>query len=66
MKTITIRLGLGKAPIIEVNGVQGGGCAELSAPFERALGRVAGVEVKPEYYEQPVAATVDQTLGGGL
>jgi hypothetical protein len=48
-KTIRFRLKRGGGVEIEVEGVQGSSCKELTAPFEEALGDVTSTEEKPEY-----------------
>lgn len=49
---------------IEVNGVKGGGCLELTEQLEKALGTVASREMSPEAHQQ-VEVTQDTHVWGG-
>lgn len=42
---------------IEVKGVQGPGCKDLTRALENALGEVDARELKPEYYASTTSST---------
>ncbi len=49
---------------IEVNGVKGGGCLELTEQLEKALGTVSAREMTPEAHQQ-VEVQQDTHVWGG-
>jgi len=53
MRTIEITFPLGESPILEVSGVQGPSCKEVSAELESLLGQTASVARKADFFESP-------------
>jgi hypothetical protein len=51
MHTITVTIDPSGASTVEVNGVQGPNCKELTAKLEQALGATIGSVPKAEFYE---------------
>jgi len=51
MAKIIFDLEVGAPARLEVDGVTGGRCAELSKPFEERIGNVEETEQKPEWVE---------------
>lgn len=49
---------------IEVNGVKGGGCLELTEQLEKALGTVSSREMTPEAHQQVEVAQDTHVWGG--
>ncbi len=49
---------------IEVNGVKGGGCLELTEQLEKALGTVSSREMTPEAHQQVEVSQDAQVWGG--
>jgi hypothetical protein len=43
---------------LEVSGVQGPSCTDLTAKLEKALGPVGNQQQKPEFYAKPIEAGV--------
>lgn len=64
MQEITIRVGKGGKINLDVAGVKGGGCKDLTKAFEKALGTVAETKTTSEYYEQEQQTGNSQQLGG--
>lgn len=65
MNEIRIKIAKGgKAVKIDVNGVTGTACKDLTKAIEGALGTVAEVEDKPELY-QTGSTDAYQSQGGG-
>jgi len=48
---------------IDVAGVKGSACQDLTKSIEAALGKTESVQKKPEFYQQQ-AASAKQRLGG--
>lgn len=65
MQEITIRVGKGGKINLDVLGVKGGSCKDLTKAFEKALGTISTTENTTEYYEQEQQAGNEQQLGGG-
>jgi len=65
MQEITIRVGKGGKINLDVAGVKGGSCKDLTKAFEKAMGKVVQTDNTNEYYEQENTAGNEQTLGGG-
>jgi len=64
MQEITIRVGKGGKINLDVLGVKGGRCKDLTKAFENALGKVETTENTNEYYEQEQHDNNTQQLGG--
>jgi len=60
---ITIRVGKGGKINLDVAGVKGGACKDLTKAFEKAMGKVVSTENTNEYYEQEQQDKLQQ--GGG-
>jgi len=60
---ITIRVGKGGKINLDVAGVKGGTCKDLTKAFEKAMGKVVSTENTNEYYEQEQQDKLQQ--GGG-
>lgn len=57
---------LGRVKTIDVNGVEGASCADLTAGIEQAVvssSVTCDVSHKPEYYEQTDGTVVEQDQG---
>lgn len=66
MQEITIRVGKGGKINLDVLGVKGGGCKDLTKAFEKALGKVTETKNTSEYYEQEQQVNDKQQLGGNF
>lgn len=64
MQEITIRVGKGGKINLDVAGVKGGSCKDLTKAFEKALGTVSETKNTGEYYEQEQQVSDKQQLGG--
>lgn len=64
MQEITVTILPGGEVKIEVNGVKGGGCMELTEQLEKALGSVSSREMTPEA-DQQVEVAQDTHIWGG-
>ena len=64
MQEITIRIGKGGTINLDVAGVKGGGCKDLTKAFEKALGTAVETKNTNEYYEQDQQAGNEQQIGG--
>jgi hypothetical protein len=53
MQTITITVSPDGTPKIEVNGVKGQSCKDVTKAVEKALGTVSTDKDTPEMYERP-------------
>ena len=51
MSKITFRISKSGETTVEVNGVQGGSCKDITKVFTDALGEVSSVVDKPEIYD---------------
>jgi len=58
MKTITFDVDRGGQVRVEVNGVQGPACKDLTLLFS-GLGKVTGEELKADYYETPLRENLE-------
>lgn len=57
MKEIIIEISMGVATI-EVNGVKGKACTEITKKLKKAMGgKTVSEKVKPEYYQAETSAT---------
>lgn len=61
--TITIPANTSKPTQIDVEGVQGSGCQDLTKNIEAALGSTDHTELKDEFYNAPIDQDLDNTLG---
>lgn len=52
MATIKIRIKKNKQVVVEVDGMKGTACHDISQCFTEGLGTITKVEEKPEIYEQ--------------
>lgn len=60
MEQVVVTIERNGAVQIEVNGVTGGRCKDVTAQLERALGVSGSSEEKPEFYQE---ATQGQSQG---
>jgi hypothetical protein len=60
METITINFSAKGKTTIEVNGVKGAACKDLTGAFEKALGTTTSVTETGEFYEQQQIHNLDQ------
>jgi hypothetical protein len=65
MEEITIRVGKDGKINLNVAGVKGGECKNLTKAIERALGSVETTKATNEMYEQSQKIDDKQQLGGG-
>lgn len=63
MQEIKLIIGKDGKVNIDVAGVKGPACKNLTKSIEAALGQTESVEKKPEFYQQQ-AASAKQRLGG--
>ena len=63
MQEIRLIIGKDGKVNIDVAGVKGSACQDLTKSIETALGRTESVLKKPEFYQQQ-AASAKQRLGG--
>lgn len=63
MQEIKLIIGKDGKVNIDVAGVKGSACQDLTKSIEKALGRTESVQKKPEFYQQQ-AASAKQRLGG--
>lgn len=63
MQEIKIIIGRDGKVNIDVAGVKGSACQDLTKSIETALGKTESVEKKPEFYQHQ-AAGAKQRLGG--
>jgi hypothetical protein len=63
MQEIKLIIGKDGKVNIDVAGVKGSACQDLTKSIEAALGRTESVRKKPEFYQQQAAST-NQRLGG--
>jgi hypothetical protein len=63
MEEIKIRIGADGKINLNVAGIKGGGCKDITKAFEKALGMVEASKATSEAYEQPVNNEQKQTLG---
>jgi hypothetical protein len=63
MREIKLTIGQDGKVNIDVAGVKGPACKDLTKSIEVALGKTESVEKKPEFYQQQ-AAGAKQRLGG--
>jgi len=63
MKEIVIRVGKDGKINLDVLGVKGGACKDITKALERALGIVEKTETTSEYYEQPQTLEDQQSQG---
>lgn len=52
-KTITIKIGKDGNAQIDVKGVKGRSCVDLTQGLEEAIGKVVDADVTPEFYAPP-------------
>lgn len=65
MKEIKIRIGKDGKISMNVTGVKGGSCKDITKSLENALGAVEKTENTDEFYEQQLTNEDQQTLGNG-
>jgi hypothetical protein len=63
MQEIKLIIGKDGKVNIDVAGVKGSACQDLTKSIEAALGRTESVQKKPEFYQQQ-SASAKQRLGG--
>jgi hypothetical protein len=63
MQEIKLIIGTDGKVNIDVAGVKGSDCQDLTKSIEAALGKTESVQKKPEFYQQQ-AASAKQRLGG--
>ena len=63
MKEIVIRVGKDGKINLDVLGVKGGACKDITKALERALGIVEKTETTSEYYEQQQTLEDQQSQG---
>lgn len=66
MQEITIRVAKGGKINLDVMGVKGGACKDLTKAFEKAMGSVSQTDNTSEYYEQEQQIQDKQQLGGSF
>jgi hypothetical protein len=66
MQEITIRVGKGGKINLNVDGVKGGSCKDLTKNLEKAFGNVSDTENTQEYYEQEQSVEGEQSIGGSF
>lgn len=64
MQEITIRVGKGGKINLDVAGVKGGACKDITKAMEKALGKTVETKNTAEYYEQEQRVDDKQQLGG--
>ncbi len=64
MEEIVIRISSDGKINLNVNGVKGSACKDLTKSLEKSLGTILETQNTGEYYEQEVEVTKNQTLGG--
>lgn len=64
MTEIKIIIGKGGKVSLNVEGVTGPSCRELTRRLEEAMGRIESVKKKGAFYEQTQAVNQQQKLGG--
>lgn len=52
-KQVIVTIATDGTPTVEVNGVKGQSCKDLTRELEKALGAPESVATKPEMYERP-------------
>lgn len=65
MQEITIRIGKGGKVNLDVLGVKGSSCKDLTKGIEKALGNTVDTKSTDEYYQQEQQNGNFQNLGGG-
>lgn len=65
MEEIKITVGEGGKVVIDVDGVKGSKCTDLTKKLEKALGKTSKVDKKDEFYQQEQHNERNQSLGGG-
>lgn len=65
MPEILITIAKDGTPTVEVQGVAGPGCRDLSMAIENALGAPQSCELTSEYYQAARSAAQDQALEAG-
>jgi Protein of unknown function (DUF2997) len=63
MQEIKIIIGKGGKVNLEVSGVKGKACSDLTKSIEKALGKVTTEKKKSEYYQQQATTENTQTQG---
>lgn len=64
MEEITIRIGKDGKVNLNVEGVKGTGCKDLTKAMEKALGSVEKTSSTSEMYEQQATVENEQEIGG--
>lgn len=60
MKKIIIQIGIDSTVKVETEGYVGSSCKEATKKIEEGLGVVQSDDLKPEYYDNEVANTLEQ------
>ncbi len=63
MTEIKIVIGSDGKANIDVAGVKGKSCSDLTKSIEKALGKVQATKKKPEFYQQAATVSSIQTTG---
>ena len=63
MTEIKIRIGKNGKVNIDVAGVKGKACTDLTKSIEKALGKVEATRKTPEFYQQPNSVSNTQSAG---
>lgn len=63
MEEIVIRIGKDGKINLNVAGIKGGGCKDITKALEKALGMVENTTNTGEFYEQPQTLDENQSLG---
>lgn len=66
IETITYTISAEGKVSIDVSGVSGGKCKELTKAIEEKLGEVDNVEFKSEYYQQSTENEANTVTGGNI
>jgi len=64
MEEITIRIGKDGKVNLNVEGIKGTGCKDLTKAMEKALGTVEQTKATSEMYEQQATVENEQEVGG--
>lgn len=64
MEEITIRIGKDGKVNLNVEGIKGTGCKDLTKAMEKALGTVEQTKSTSEMYEQQATVENEQEVGG--
>lgn len=64
MQEIKIVVGKGGKIIIDVDGIKGSKCSDLTKKLEKAFGKVTDCKKKGEFYQQETQQYGEQKLGG--